>query len=438
MALPNIIDSARVFIEQAGDKLARGTRKLLDPHNVESQIKNSDLLHPDERADADSWIDKKLITLSNERFTESFNGRWAYHQQFFSGGADFLDAAGLVYDAKTDGMVAADGAQKHKEQYFYKKHHPVTRPTIERASARITSAYPEAFAAPQTDSDEDKLAAHVAGACWANDQRENRFPALLEYVVQAFLATMNVFMECGWDANAYAEIGVPQADGSIKYSRERVGAFRMAPLLAIDCYPDPNAAFSRGRSIHDGAYFIKEQFMTVDHIMETWGVRIDATDSTEGMYGMLDQRFRFLSGDFSREVSKNKNGAKVRTVYEKPSPQFVKGRLWVHSGDKMLHKGWWPSKKNDRYPFVDFHYKDNTGSIWALNMASGLHDVQVEVNRAFSSLAGMMEWWVPMLFVGKSAGIPPTALSLRTTARSCRGMIAAAETVSRSGSTRRT
>ena len=395
----NVVEKTK----KALGNLIHGTRELADPDSVDSQVQDKDLESPehDEETPDPNDADEKLIALGNKRYEEARLGRYEHHTDIFNGLAMF---SGNQYDVWNNKKSQFERPETVKNNPFLYRYHNIIRVLIERAVARITAGYPDAWAAPLTDSDSDKKAAQVARSINAHCTHLTRRQQLIADAVLAMLITSTVFIECGWDAKADADVALPQADGSTKYERAPIGDVHNGMLLSIDAYPDPNSALSN-KGIHGGAYFIKKSLRSVGAIAHKWGKTVNATASTGGTYQSLHQRVQWLAGDVGRQAPESNNAAEVTEVWELPNDQYPDGRFWVYCGDIMLHKGKWPYEKKDEYPFVDLYYQKNFGSVWGLNMATDLASVQQEINKVATYLHGRTEWDVPTAWVEEGSRI---------------------------------
>jgi hypothetical protein len=408
--MPDIIDKISDGFKAAVRAITTPAVPLSDPENIDSQVDRSDLKKPDSQPAAGEA--RKLVELGEERYEESRLGRWRRNADIFTGIALFQGKAWLDYDDASGSNMPVKGANTNPDfdEKFVRKSENIVRVMVERAVARITAAYPDAWAAPLTDSDKDKAAAQIARSVTAHCTRHTHRQRLLRDAILAMLISTTVFIEVGWDPKAMADTGVPQPDGSIEYHEARIGDVVNNLMLAIDAYPDPNAVLT-GNGIHDGAYFIKRCIRSVDFVKQKWGKTVKAT-TTSGTYGSLEQRLEWLADDHGRANTRNKNCTEVTEVWEKPQDDlYPEGRFWAYSGDKtLLWAGPWPYEKKDRYPFVAMQYQTNQASIWGLNMTRDLRDVQISINKLATYLAGRLEWDRPVLFNPDNSQIAPDDL----------------------------
>ena len=401
MAQPSVIDK----IMSGASSLVRGTQKLLSPTDIDSQIELSDL---QTQPAPETWEDKKLRQLGNQRYEEARQGRFLVNEKIFTGLAFYNGVHDHYYNAGAGRMMPInEGSSDLKERFVYKPKNfiPVY---VQRAESRILAEKPDAWASPMTDSDSDKKAAATARSCVTHAHRKLNIDALLRQVVRRMLITTTTFVEIGWDNKAYADIGIPQADGSVSYHYEQIGDVCANVRLAIDAYPDPNAALN-GKGIDGGAYFITRSLESIENIFAKWGKRVEA-DSQSDVNMWLQQRIEWISGTYTRAASSQKNSAVVTQVWEKPSGQFPEGRFWVYSGETVLHKGPWPYTKGvarHKYPFVEFYYDENVGSIWGLNMVSNLIPIQMAINDQSTYMNGRLAWDRPTILAPRNANIAP-------------------------------
>lgn len=392
----------------------KGAFGVRDTESLDSQVERSDLTKPDsEPATGDEEV---LINLGEERFEEARVGRWAHNARAFSGIAMFQDKMDCYWDEESGSMQPLPGLGGNSNPDFQERmrqsYWNIIRRTAEGAVARITASVPDSWAAPQTDNPADKQAAQIMRAVNAHCGRiTNRAEMLEEALLVAFIST-TCFIEVGWDWTKWADVGIPQPDGSIAYHRAQIGDVCNHLMLCIDAYPDPNASLANG-DIHNGAYFIKRCTRTLAFIQEKWGKTVQAT-SVSSTYGFLEQRLEWIAGDRSRQMAKMDHCTDVTEVWEKPSKRYPKGRFWVYSADKtMLYCGEWPYKNEDgtpyadKYPFVPVAYQKNQASIWALNGVDSLKPIQRTLNRLATYLNTRLEWDRPTLFVSDQAGISP-------------------------------
>jgi len=426
--MPSVIENVKNGIKSAFSpkvlpSLTEGTMKLADPDNVSSMIGYGDLDEQEQAklrgylAGTEAGISFKdmadaLMDLGEEWYMESRQGRWKHHEDFFSGLAAFAGEYNLYWNQEANsgngmmqGFPNAEGNTDFDEK-FAQKYENVFRVMIERAQARITAAYPDAWAAPLNDTDKDKLAAQVLRSINGHCSRETNREQLMEDICLYMLITTTTFIEVGWNPKAYADLGIPQPDGSVEYHREQIGDVVNRLVMAIDAYPDPNAALNGG-DIHGGAYFIKRHLMNVQDVSEKWGRPVTPT-SPGSTFGFLQARMELIAGDHSRILSKIKNSTEITEVWNKPSKQYPRGRFWVYSADRtLLWAGEWPYEKNDEYPFVEFGFKKNAGSVWALNMGRDLLPTQRTLNRLATYLAARLEWDRPTILAPSNCDIAP-------------------------------
>jgi hypothetical protein len=418
--LEKIASSVKSISATVLSKMTHGTMRTGDPDNVSSQISANDLdgaeqeklaryLTGTAKIDAD-----KLIRQGEEWFEEARQGRWEHHEDFFMGLAFFAGKHNYYWDQNANGgqgmlqTFPNSAGNTDFDEKFYQADENFFAVMIERAVARLTAAYPDAWGAPLNDTDKDKLAAQVLRSVNGHCSRETNRDKLLAAVCLYILLTTTTFVEVGWDPKAYADIGIPKPDGSIDYHREQIGDVCNRIVMEIDAYPDPNAALS-GRGIHGGAYFIKHHLMNVQDISDKWGIEVEAT-SGGSTYGYLLQRMELIAGDYSRAIAKFKNCAEVTEVWNRPSKQYPEGRFWVYSGSRLLWAGMWPYEKKDKYPFVEFGFKENAGSVWAQNMGKKLISVQRRINRLATYKAALLEWNRPTILAPSNANIAPDDL----------------------------
>jgi hypothetical protein len=410
--------TAQAFSSKILSQLTHGTMKTGDPDNVSSIIGYGDLDAAEQEklsryltgtAELDA---KKLIDQGEEWFEEARAGRWEHHEDFFTGLAYWAGKQNYYWNQQANGgsgmmqaFPAAEGNTDFDEK-FYQQDENYFAVMIERALARITAAYPDAWAAPDNDTEKDKLAAQVLRSINGHASRETNRDQLMEDVCLYMLLTTTTFIEVGWDAKAYADIGIPQPDGSVDYHKVQVGDICNAIVMAIDAYPDPNAGLSK-KGIHGGAYFIKRHLMNVQDIADKWGREVSAT-SSGSTFGYLQQRMELIAGDYSRAIARFQNSTEVTEVWNRPSKQYPQGRFWVYSADRtLLWAGLWPYEKKDKYPFVAFEFKKNAGSVWALNMGKKLSSCQRRLNRLATYKAALLEWSRPTILAPSNCNIAP-------------------------------
>lgn len=399
--------------------ITQGVSKLRNTDNISGQVGREDLAKPDDAPGgandiAATQIDRdKLVKLGDEWYEEARIGRSEHHEQFFTGLAFYAGKQNHFWNQEAgggDGLMqpfpGSGGGNPDMAEKFIHKQENLIRVYAERAVARICAAYPDAWAAPLTDSDTDKLAAQVARSVIAHCVRETGLAAILRDATLDAVLTTTVFIETGWDNKAECDFGIPQTDGSVQYHRVQGGDVRCSELLAIDCYPDPNAG-ATGRGIHGGDYFIKRTLHSVTDVENKWGIKVSPT-APGATYSYLRQRLEYIAGDHSRILSRMKNSTEVTSVWNKPSPEYPDGRYWVYSGDKtILHAGKWPYERMDRYPFEEIYIAKNAGSVWHLNLVADAIDPQRTLNRLATYLAGRLEWDRPTNFVRDDSDIVP-------------------------------
>lgn len=397
--------------------------KTADPDNVSSMIGYGDL-DQSEQEKLQSYLAgssggvtyKQMASLLFEQGEEWFEqarvGRIEHHEDFFCGLAAWAGKHNLYWNGEANGgsgmmqgFPNAEGNTDFDEKFAF-KYENVYRVMIERAIARITAAYPDAWGAPLNDTDKDKMAAQILRSINGHCSRTTNRDQLMEDVCLYMLITTTTFIEVGWNPKAYADLGIPNPDGSVDYHREQIGDVVNGLVMAIDAYPDPNAALNGG-DIHGGAFFIKRHLMNIQDVADQWGREVTPT-APGSTYGFLQQRLEYIAGDHSRLLSKIKSATEITEVWNKPSKQYPDGRFWVYSADKtLLWGGKWPYEKKDKYPFVEFGFKKNAGSVWALNMGKDLLPTQRTLNRLATYLAARLEWDRPTILAPSNCAIAP-------------------------------
>lgn len=359
--------------------MTQGVVRVKDTRNVDSQISRGDL----EEADSQPAYGaaEELITLGEKRFEDSRQAFWRHRAQFFRGIANYAGRQYQSWNSEADGMMPAgsgDDGNPDEIERMIRQTANVIRPVVKLAVSRVMAAFPDAWAAPMTDSEQDKACAQIARAANAHGARVTRLLEMIESAVLTCLISTTCFIERAWDNTAEADMGIPQADGSIDFRKERIGELRGSMLLAIDAYPDPNSSLTG--DINDGAFFTKRTIRTKSFIEDKWGKTVEGTCSSQE-YAFLRQRLEYIAGDMTSTDASIKDAVEVTEVWEKPSKRFPRGRFWVYTSDKtLLWAGWWPYEKRDAYPFIDIGYERNTGSIWHLNMIDDMLDAQRQFN----------------------------------------------------------
>lgn len=403
--MPNLLQKGLA----AANKVLQGAVRLKDPTNLDSQIERSDMMKPD--SEPAIGLKKELIDLGEKRFEEARVGRWSQNAEAFSGIAQFQGRQWDYWDADADGggfvpIPGCSGKNPDEAERMARSTWNITRVLVERMVARVTAAYPDAWPAPQTSSDEDKQAAQIARACCAHAARLVKLQELIEEAVLACGISTTCFIELGWDSKAWADAGFQQADGTIAYEKEQIGEPCANLMLCIDAYPDPNAVLQNG-DIHSGAYFIKRCTRTLDFIQRKWGKTVEST-GVSSTYGFLQQRLEWMAGDHNRSMAKVEFCTDVTEVWEKPSENYPNGRFWAYSADKtLLWSGPWPYKKKDKYPFVPIRYQKNQASIWGLNMTKPLRDVQIDLNELATYLRCCLRWNRPERYIPENCNVSP-------------------------------
>ena len=383
------------------DSVIRGSQRLADDHNLEFQLRPGDLETPPDPSTA--WGDLGLIALGNERYEISRTVLFKHHRDIMMGLSMFAGQQ-MMYYTEDGGLQSVVKPENKDDEYFYLKTHNIVTTMAERMQDRVTAAFPDSWCAPLTSSARDKQAAQVGRAVTAHVARRNDLPQLIEDAVLASIITTTCFAEITWDNKAMADVGIPLLGGDLHYESAPIGDVNIELLLGIDCYPDPNASLTT-KGINSGAYFIKRTIRSTSYIWEKWGQLVDATKSESGDYTYLRQRIEWIAGDFNRSEARAKNAAVLTEVWEKPSPQYRQGRFWVYSGKTLLHKGVWPYKKKDAYPFVPLEFRRNFGSTWGQNGIRNLESVQQTINRLETYLAARMEWDCPVEYVDSNSKI---------------------------------
>lgn len=393
-------------ISGAAKKLVRGTKKLVNSDNVDSQIGRSDLTHAPSAEP--SWDESKLISLAERRYREARLARLVINEQIVTGLALYRGDHYSYYNAQTGTMEPIDSQASDLKERFAFKRANICRVMAERVLARLTASFPDAWAAPLTSSPEDKQAAQVARSVTAHTARATcREEIIRQLALMSILTTTN-FVECSWDPKAEADVGLRQADGSVTYKRARVGDVRNTLLLPIDLYPDPNCYMSP-KGLDGAAYIIKREIRSVDYIEEKWGVAVEPS-LAEPSYASLLTRLEMNATGLPQEANLSRNSAEITSCLELPSPQYTDGRYWVVCGTQMLHAGPWPYTKRDSYPYAAFSFAANPGCIWGLNLMDILRDTQMSLNTLNSYLAGRTAWDRPVQMVPDNAGIAPADL----------------------------
>jgi len=408
--MPNVLEKTGAAISS----VLNGARKLINPDNLDSQISRGDLERPDSQPAVGRLSD--FINLAEQRYQESRNGRWNHHAQFYEGIAYYCNNQGGEWNGTSGRMVRRQSRNPDLDEKFDPRRENIVRVMADRMTSRVTGAYPDAWAAPQTDSPQDKQAAQIQRAINAHCTRETRRQELLREAVLLMGISTTCFIETWWDSKAFADVGIPRPDGTVEYHRAQVGDVANSLVMAIDAYPDPNAAFSP-HGIHGGAYFIKRETRSLSYIQDKWGKTVSATCESD-THGYLLQRLQWIAGDYTHQQAKIKNATEVTSMWEKPSEQYPEGRFLVYSADKTcLYAGEWPYKNEDgspyaeRYPFVAFSYAKNFGSVWALNFVADLIDIQIDLNDLATYLSGRMMWDRPVLFNPSNSQISPDDLT---------------------------
>ena len=404
--MPNLIDK----MKSGAASLVRGVHKMVDSTNVDSQVGLRDVVGNDKET-RDYLRDdyKKLIKLGDKRFEEARIALYKHREEIFSGLALFKGNHREYWDDNQGKLVSVIPDNATFSQRFIFKTIPIARTLIERCQSRILAERPDAWGAPLTDSELDRAAAACARAVNAHCNRVSDMDQLLEDVVLQFLITTTVFVECGWDNKAYADIGLPQPDGTIKYHYAQVGDFYAKLIPSINGYPDPNAGLSN-KGIDGGAYFITRTLRPVADGERQWGKLIPAMNGGD-QQGWYEQQIAWISDDYSTSFMKDNHCYVETRVWEKCSPQFPDGRYWVYTGDMMLWANKWPYEyKKDSYPYVEFYYQKNSGSVWGLNAIGQIADNQLSLNKLATYLNGRMEWDQPTVSIERNSGIAPDSL----------------------------
>jgi hypothetical protein len=408
----NILDKPR----KVASSLLKGALRVIDPSNVDSQVERGDLKNPESQPAVGD--EKELISLGEERFEESRMGRWSHNGRAFSGIAMFQGRQQDYWDEDAGEMMPLPGVGGRNpdfEERMTRSKWNIIRRTAEGAVARIMAAAPDSWAAPESDSEEDKQAAQIMRSVNAHCGRTTHRQEMLEEAALVAYISTTCFIECGWDNKAWASVGFPKPDGSVEYKKAQIGDVCNHLMLCIDAYPDPNASLANG-DIHNGAYFIKRCTRSLEYIQHKWGKTVAAT-SVSSNYGFLEQRLEWIAGDRTRDMAKVKHCTDVTEVWEKPSERYPQGRFWVYSADKtLLWAGEWPYKNPDgtpyadRYPFVPVKFQKNQASIWGLNGVDDLKPIQIDLNDLASYLRGRLQWDRPTEYVSDKAQIAPEAL----------------------------
>lgn len=409
----NIIEKARNGMANGLHELTVGAKKLIDLTNFDSEPHRVEYKNPgDEPAIGDK---QQLIQLGKKRLQDSRMGRRRVNADALNGVGFYLGNHRRMFELG-DGSggegswVNFDKGNQKERDRFIERPENYVQVMVDRYRARALATKPDAWCAPMTDSDKDRRASEVGSAVTAHCDRATGWDRLLDDVVLAMGISTSVYVKCEWNPKAWADVGIPQGDGSVEYHHAQIGDVAHTVNLWLDCYPDPNAILT-GQGIHGGAYFVERVILPVEYIQERWGVTVDAT-CTDSTFGNLEQRLEYIAGDYTRQNQQDNNCAEVIAVYERPglSELYPEGRFWVQSGDFFLYGGPWPYKKKDKYPFVEFKFGQKTGSVWGLNMVKPLIPPQLSLNRLAMKMNGWLEWFCPVLFNPTNSEVAPDDL----------------------------
>ena len=399
------------ILNQVADIYSNALQKLGKGDTASTSKKNGS--SPEKKGGGpETWDNDKLLKQVKARYEEARRHRYMQNAMIFNGLAMFANQQYDRYDSSADdgagGLAPANGAVGDQQNQFHFKQYNYIRVLIEQAAAYLSSEYPDAWPAPMTSEEKDKLCAQVARSVVAHSNRLTGRKQLIDEAILGMMIMSTMFIEVGWDGQHECDMAIPQPDGTIAYKEIRGGEVFERLRLPVDCYPDPNAALSP-KGIHGGEFFIVKECLHKDYVRRKWGKVVEPTMS-DGTYGSLLQRIEWIANEYGKTATRGKTHVEVTTMWELPSWEYPKGRLTISAPNEILWKGWWPYEKKDSYPFEGFYLQKNFGSVWGLNLAKILTDPQDSINQIETYTSGRAQWDCPVQHLPESCNVSPEGI----------------------------
>ena len=278
-------------------------------------------------------------------------------------------------------VVEKDGRDYYWQQRGVFNH---IAPIIETRISKLSRISPTICVRPKTDDDTD-----VSGATLAQKAIEGVFEQInfSDVVKKTTLWSESCgtgFYKIVWDNEGGNDVGV------LNGKNVREGEVNILSVSPFEIFPD-NLSHE---NIEDCASIIHARYVDVKDVLEKYGVEVKPTDNSEYR---LNQKNNFQT-DAIEDVENNL--VIVIEKYEKPTKDFINGRLITVAGDKVLYYGELPYKNckdgTRGFPFVKQESILEGASFFGKSIIERL----IPVQRAFNAIKNRKHEFINRLSTG--------------------------------------
>ncbi len=285
-------------------------------------------------------------------------------------------ALALAYEAghqwmEYDLQTGLKDSRTAKDKRFYRKANMI-RPLRAVAVARIISNRPDVTIKARSRSELDRQAKKDLELAVAHYNTKYNFRRTLARCASyAWLSTTALLYQW-WDPKALAEVPVEwdeQGDPT-RFIEAPVGDYCEKFVPGHEVYLDPRAI-----DWESARWAIHVQMLPLAEIEEKWGVKVhEETRQGRGFFGLVDA---FVS-PWLKGSSQARNMSCVKTLYERSSPKYRKGRVIRVCGDVLLE--YREVLPYDRLPFLPLGFSTVEGTAYHRGAGCDLHPLQFDYN----------------------------------------------------------
>ncbi len=307
--------------------------------------------------------------------------------------------------------------------------------------AYLTKTKPRSTVKPNSQDFKDKAAAKIATLCIEANYERLKDQENYEYAASVLLAYGTVFKKTFWDPSAGDVIDLPAPQPMMgDPSQQLAGIEGGEPITEAMPIGDVNTVVIEpyrmtidplATDLHTAGFLMESAIQSLDWIVANYDKQgpgytgLAATVKEEAALSGSLQRFFDLKtssgvkGDSSsRSGGSDKGGsasltnkAVVKEYYEKPSPNYTKGRLIVVANGVCLYAGDSPCEgpdAGDWHPYSDCRWELVPGRYWAKGPMDAICDLQKRLNSIDATIILTRKTMaIPQKLVPKGSGIAP-------------------------------
>jgi hypothetical protein len=283
------------------------------------------------------------------------------------------------------------------------------KPKVEQSVAALVQDIPLLEVEPMSGQERDKDKARVGGDLLKYLHERLRWERLLASLAKWSVICGSSFAKTFWDPFAQDTQAIPVLDPFTGQQalqlgpngqpvpvwqgmRRHVGQVATQFCSPFEVYPEPGA-----QSFTDANWCFHGKVRTLKYIREAYpelGHFVSA--GSEGSPGTIERRVSDImdGGSGSGSATRQDKTAVVLEYWEKPCPQYPKGRCLTLCNGVLLKQRELPYPhliERRSLPFIQFPYDPSDLSPWPRGLVEYLVPLQKAYNRALSDILGMLK-----------------------------------------------